>query len=72
MTTLRSLIIGSMRLTRVVGANEVPTKEDETIALKSLRGLLDSLRQTSSTSTTRQTVALSCSPARHPTPLGRR
>lgn len=42
-TTLRKLITGSMRLIRVVGANETPTDEDMQISLKSLGGMLDSM-----------------------------
>ena len=44
MTTLRKLITGSMRLIRVVGANETPTAEDMDISVKSLRGLLDGMQ----------------------------
>lgn len=43
MTTLRSLIKGSLRLIRVVGANETPSDEDVSVSLASMRGLLDSL-----------------------------
>jgi hypothetical protein len=43
MTTLRKLIIGSMRLIRVAGADGPPTADDMEISLKSLQGLTDSL-----------------------------
>ena len=43
MGTLRQLIKGSMRLIRVVGANETPTDEDMDISKRSLAGLLDSM-----------------------------
>lgn len=42
MTTLREIITGSMRLIRVVGANETPTDEDMQVSLESLQGMLDS------------------------------
>ena len=44
MTTLRKLITGSMRLIRVVGANETPTDEDMSISIKALGGMLDSMQ----------------------------
>ena len=44
MTTLREIITGSLRLIRVVGANETPTDEDMQISLESLQGMLDSMQ----------------------------
>lgn len=43
MTTLREIITGSLRLIRVVGANEEPSAEDMQVALESLQGMLDSM-----------------------------
>lgn len=40
--TVRSLILGAMRLINVVGANEVPTEGDMQIAVDSLNGMIDS------------------------------
>jgi len=40
---MRELIQGSMRLIRVVGANETPTDEDMSIAQESMSGLLESM-----------------------------
>ena len=44
MTTLREIITGSLRLIRVVGANETPSDEDMQISLESLQGMLDSMQ----------------------------